>query len=357
MSVIASGNAINWNIVQKNLSPGYTVKETLSRKIAGLAKLLGHFPPETLHLQVVLEKHPKKGTYATKLTLRLPSNILHAEKSDGDLLHAIDSAINALKREVQSVKASMRGDYRWKRPARRARLNEEKSLIFSEPMEEGAGPQSEADVVADLLAAHNEHLLAHAGRALRMAELTGELPAGAIEAHDIVDEAARICLAHPETKPGGVTYEQWFYRLIREETERQRLRFAEEFRLRAVPLPRGKELNAEVEGYDAEQPLDLITREIESGEDLPEERLPDPTLPPPDAAVAGSELVELLQREVKEWPPLEREIFELHYLVGFDLGDLAMIHHQPEKEVKTLVGKIQLRLREFLRRTAATRAG
>jgi len=36
-----------------------------------------------------LEKLEKRGTYTVRLTLRLPSNILHAEKSDKDLLHAI----------------------------------------------------------------------------------------------------------------------------------------------------------------------------------------------------------------------------------------------------------------------------
>lgn len=357
MSAVASGNAISWNIVQKNLRPGYTVKERLSRKIAGLAKLLVHFPPETLHLQVVLEKLEKKGIFTAKLTLRLPSNILHAEKSGGALLHAVDSAINALTREIKRLKAELRGDYRWKRPARRSRLKAEKALMFSEPMEAGSGPQSAADVVADLLAAHDEHLLAHARRALRMAELTGELPTGAFDPRDIVDEAARRCLAYPEAKPAGVTYEQWFYRLIREEIEQQKRRFAEELKLRVPPLIREREANDdEAEGYDAEQPLDLITREIQPDEDLPEERLVDPAVPPPDTAAAGRELVWLLQQHVKDWPPFEREIFELHYLVGFNLGDIAMIHQNTEKEVEDLLGKIQLRLRDFLRRTAAIRS-
>jgi DNA-directed RNA polymerase specialized sigma24 family protein/ribosome-associated translation inhibitor RaiA len=353
--MLASGNAISWNIVQKNLNAGYTVKERLARKIAGLAKLLVHFPPETMHLQVVIEKLPKKGIHTAKLTLRLPSNILHAEKSEADLLHAIDAAIHALEREVKSLKAELRGDYRWKRPAWRARLNEEKAILFSEPMDEGAGPQTDADVVADLLAAHDGNLLAHARRALQMAELADELPQGAVDARDVVDEAARVCLAHPEGKPSGLTHEQWFYRLIREEIDRQLRRFAEESRLRA-PLPEDRpSASDEAEGYDAEHPLDLITREIEPEEDLPEERLPDPSVAPPDTAVSSRELIEMLQREVKNWPPIEREIFELHYMVGLDLGDIAMIRHHPEKDIEALAGKVQLRLRDFLRDAATTR--
>jgi ribosomal subunit interface protein len=229
MSIAVSQNAINWNMVNKNLSLEQSVKEKLAHKIARLGKHLVHFPPETLYLQVMLEQQQtKKGTYTVKLTLRLPSNILHAEKSDDDLLHAIDAATTALESEVKSLKAELRGDYRWKRSVWRARLDAEEALVFGEPMEADSGPQTHADLVADLLAAHHEHLLEHARRGVRMAELSGELPTGAMEARDIVGEAARICLAHPEKKPDDLTHEQWFYRLIREELVRQCREFAKE---------------------------------------------------------------------------------------------------------------------------------
>jgi ribosomal subunit interface protein len=108
---VAGGNAISWNIVNKNVSPGVSLKQKLARKVAVLAKHLIHFPPETLHLQVVLEKLMKKERYAVSLTLRIPSNILHAEKSSHDLFEAIDSAVAALLREVKSLKADLRGEY------------------------------------------------------------------------------------------------------------------------------------------------------------------------------------------------------------------------------------------------------
>jgi ribosomal subunit interface protein len=350
------GNAISWNIVHKHVSPGVTVKEKLTRRIAHLARHLVHFPPETLHLQVVLEKLEKKGTYTVRLTLRLPSNILHAEKSDADLLHAIDTATRALEREVESLKADLRGDYRWKRPAYRARLRSEQTLVFAEPMAEGTGPQTNADIVAELLAAHTPQLLAHVRRELRMAELTGEIPRAWVEASDVVDEAARRCLKHPEKKPAGLTYEHWFYRLISEELARVRRQCADERAARGEPplperAPPG--LEDEAQGYDAEQPLDLIAREFEPAEALPEDRIPDSTEPSPDAAVAGRDLVETLQQQIKQWPPHERDIFELHYLSGFEPGDIAMIRGLKSEQVAAFLTKIQLRLRDFLRLAAA----
>ena len=354
MSIAVSQSAIKWNIINKNLSPGFIAKEKLARKIAELGKYLVHFRPETLYLQVTLEKLAENGTYTVRLTLRLPSNILHVEKTDGDLLQAIDCTIAALKSELSLLKAEARGDYRWKRSAWSARRNAEEALVFSEPMESGAGPQSQVDIVADLLAAHDEHLLAHARRGVRMAELSGELPRGAVEARDIVDEAARICLLHPEEKPDELTHEQWFYRLIRDELVRHRRQLAQEQLFRTEPRgePQGS-LEDEAEGYDAEQPLDLITREIEPEEDLPEERIADPALVPPDAAIAGKELVEWFQQEVKCWPASEQEAFELYYLVGLDAGEIAMIRQERKEGTEALLAEIQLGLRDLLRRASA----
>ena len=126
-----TSNPIPWNIVNKNVESGYTVRATLFRKVAKLGRHLAGFAPETLHLQVLLEQLPRKGLFTAKFTLRLPSHILHAEKSGDDLLAAIELATEALFREVDSYRSKLRGDYRWKRPAWRARLHEEKALGLS----------------------------------------------------------------------------------------------------------------------------------------------------------------------------------------------------------------------------------
>jgi ribosomal subunit interface protein len=256
---VAGGNAISWNIVNKNVSAGVSLKQKLARKVAVLAKHLIHLPPETLHLQVVLEKLVKKERYAVSLTLRIPSNILHAEKSSHDLFEAIDSAVAALLCEVKSLKADLRGEYHWKRPAYRARLRADEALFFSEPM--AAGPQTHADMVSELLRVHNNQLLAHVRREVRIAELAGDLPRGMVDPRDIVDEAARICLAHSDSKPVELTYELWFYQLIRRELARRRAEFNQEHSLSDNPPTGHEQAASEDEGYDAEQPLDLITRD------------------------------------------------------------------------------------------------
>ena len=70
--------------------------------------------------------------------------------------------------------------------------------------------------------------------------------------------------------------------------------------------------------------------------------------------ISGQELVEMLQHEVQQWPPQEREIFEMHYLTGLDASEIAMIHSCPSREMEALIGKMQLRFRDFLRATRAS---
>jgi len=127
-----TSNTIRWNIVNKNVTPGFTVKAALSRKLKKLEKHLPGFSLGTPYLQAFLEQMPKKGAFIAKFTLRLPSHVLHAEKSAHDLLAAIELASDALLREADSLRSRLRGDYEWKRPARRARLKVRKTMFSDE---------------------------------------------------------------------------------------------------------------------------------------------------------------------------------------------------------------------------------
>ena len=70
---------IPWNVVTKNLSPydaRIPMEKKLQQKIAKFDRFLAHFPPDAVHLQIVLEKHSRKARYLASLTLRVPSDIL-----------------------------------------------------------------------------------------------------------------------------------------------------------------------------------------------------------------------------------------------------------------------------------------
>jgi ribosome-associated translation inhibitor RaiA len=110
---------LKWNLVTKGMRPHAQLQTKLEQKIAKLEAHLEHFPSDAVHLQVSLERHPKRAWFATALTLRLPSNILESKKSGPDPVPALDRAIKALLREVAGLKSALRRESDWERVARR----------------------------------------------------------------------------------------------------------------------------------------------------------------------------------------------------------------------------------------------
>lgn len=132
-----------WNLVTKNLHGHEMLRKQIQEKIGKLEKHLKHFPPDTVHLQIALGRQPKRCLHTAALNLRLPSNILHSEKSSMDVIKAFDDAVDALLREVESLKARLRRERLWKRQPRREQLHRLKAGDFTaETTPDGAGPQT-----------------------------------------------------------------------------------------------------------------------------------------------------------------------------------------------------------------------
>jgi ribosome-associated translation inhibitor RaiA len=110
---------LKWNLVTKGMRPRAQLQSKLQQKIAKLETHLEHFPSDAVHLQVSLERHPKRVWFATALTLRLPSNILQSKKSGPDPVPAFDLAVKALLREVAGLKSALRRESDWERVASR----------------------------------------------------------------------------------------------------------------------------------------------------------------------------------------------------------------------------------------------
>jgi ribosomal subunit interface protein len=110
---------LKWNLVAKGMRPRAQLHEKLEQKVAKLETHLEHFPSDAVHLQVNLERHPKREWFGSALTLRLPSNILESKKSGADPITAFDLAVKALLREVAVLKSALRREREWPRVARR----------------------------------------------------------------------------------------------------------------------------------------------------------------------------------------------------------------------------------------------
>lgn len=339
---------LKWNLVTKHLQGHELLRKKLHQKMAALEKHLKHFPPDAVHLHIALERHPKREHYTAALTLRVPSNILRSEKSSADVIKAFDDAVKALLRELEALKAELRRETFWKRRARREHLHQIKSEGFApEPQAEGTGPQNLRDVIRELLASNCRRLLRYVRRQLWHDITAGEIPRDAMDPRAVVDEVARRALAEPRKKPARMGYLLWFYVLARQELARRRKalkRQAEEF----VPVETPRFLPddlAVVEGYDAEQPLDIIERQLEPPIVETKDLLPDTRVETPDQAAACRELLAELRRVASTWPQPDREVFALYYVEGFEPDEVAMILGAPTKRVRELIAANQQRLR------------
>ena len=81
---------IKWNLTTKNMRPHAQLQSKLQQKIIKVETHLDHFPEDAVQLHVTLERHPKRMWFDAALTLRLPSNILRAQKSAADPVPAFD---------------------------------------------------------------------------------------------------------------------------------------------------------------------------------------------------------------------------------------------------------------------------
>jgi len=113
---------LKWNLVTKNIRPRDQLRKKLQQKILKMEKHLEHFPPDAVHLQVNLDRHPKRVWFTAALNLRLPSNVLHAAKSGEDPIPAFDQAVKAILREVSVLKSALRREDQWDRTIRGGRI-------------------------------------------------------------------------------------------------------------------------------------------------------------------------------------------------------------------------------------------
>ena len=333
---------IPWNIVTKNLSPDdarIPLEKKLQQKIAKFERDLAHFPQDAVHLQIVLEKHPRKDRYLASLTLRVPSDILHSEEAGRDLVGAFDDAVKSLLRKLKSYKSSLRKEKFWKRKERREKLHALKATGFAPaPQDKGKGPQTHKEVVRELFQQHEKEFLRHVRRHILQDELAGDLPKDAVNPRDVLNEVARRAEAKADKGPKRGSWLTWFYRLIHQELKRQRRLWKHK--------QRGDSSVGKTKA--SREQTKVTARQVPAADVIRDE------VPPVEIA-ARKDVVTQLEQDMRNWPRPEREVFELYYVEGLDPEEIMMVTDQPLKTVRENLESIQSRLRDEIvaQKTAA----
>jgi DNA-directed RNA polymerase specialized sigma24 family protein/ribosome-associated translation inhibitor RaiA len=339
-----------WNLVSKHIHPHDQLQDKIRQKISKLEEHLQHFPPEAVHLLVILEAHPKRDVFTAALTLRLPSNILHSRKeAKSDPVPAFDKAMRALLRELEDFKAELRHEDTWQRLVRPPKLRPAKPVRFA-PTPHPAGPRSLSETLAQMIRRYHGRLLYHVQRQLHRDQVDGEVPRGAFRAEVVVDEVVRQALSNPQAKPEELSYRLWLFSLARRELKRRYRRLRVDG-ARNVPIEETTLVadDAElVQGYDAEQPLGIIEEKLEPPIVVRGDLMADTHSPAPDVVAAEHDLVDYLHRVTAAWPEKERAVFDLHFLEGFDPDEVAMLEGLRPAQAVQMIDTVQSRLRGLL---------
>ena len=348
---VPPATTLPWNLVTKNLHGHELLRKKILEKITKLERHLKHFPPGTVHLHIALERHSKKKLFTATLTLRVPSNILQSVKSAHDVIQAFDDAVKVMLGELETLKSRLRKERLWKREARHEELHQLKASGFApEPMPEGTGPQNVVDVVQEFLKQQYDFLVRHVERRIRNDELAGDVPRGALNVRDIVDEVARQVEASTEQKPKEMGWLLWIYYLIHQEIRRQQsaLKRKRETEVSLDDVKRLPPEPDEAEGYDAEQPLEIFEQEFQPRVIWTQEVIPDSHAAPPDLIVAQKDLMAQLQNIIGTFSRAERELFEFYFVEGLEPEEIAAITEQPLQKIQANLNSIQHRLRELM---------
>src|SRR5690242_21187226 len=91
--------SFSWNIVTKGFHAHGQVQQKVRSALSKLERHLEHFPSDAVHLQVVLQKHPRRPEFTAGLVLRVPSNILRSAQAGPDPVPALSSAVKTLLRQ------------------------------------------------------------------------------------------------------------------------------------------------------------------------------------------------------------------------------------------------------------------
>ena len=343
--------SFSWNIVTKGFHAHEQVHQKVRSALSKLERHLEHFPSDAVHLQVMLEKHPRKPQFTAGLVLRVPSNILRSAQDASDPVSALSGAVKTLLRQLASLKSELRREVLWKRKSRRAELRATKPLRFAAaPLASGTGPQNLGDVIGALLEQNYARLLRYVRRHLWHEVRLDRVPSGAIDARSVVDEVAREALAAPEKKPAELGFLLWFYMLARQELAR-RCKAVRTQAQETVPLEEPRVLPEDAEaaaGYEPEQPLDIVEQVLEPPIVETKDLLADPRTAPPDEVVAQKDLLEQVQNTANDWPKPEREAFELYFVEGFEPDEIAMVLGLSTKQSEELLAGIRGRVRDTL---------
>jgi ribosome-associated translation inhibitor RaiA len=114
------------NIEFKNLPVDETWRKLIDQLTSKLRKKLARLAGDESFLRIMVEENTARKLYRVSITLELPKKTLVSQEERHDIDETIRDAFIEIDRQIETYKATLRGEHEWKRRARREELRKSK---------------------------------------------------------------------------------------------------------------------------------------------------------------------------------------------------------------------------------------
>lgn len=298
----------------------------LQQQTDKLTRLLRVFRPDLVHLRgSIIENSPSEG-YAVSLNLRLPSGQMAAQETSDTLIGAVKAAFAELAIQLKKHKDLLRNQHNWPR-----RRGPGRAVVETVPFEETvAAVKPEAVSRGDIygyIDANLPRLRRFVARELAHRVSEGQLLPDQVSVDDAVSEAIANALDEQHDKPERMRLEPWLYRLAVDAIGHLASGGGDEGRMSLERSPQTGEAR------ETDEPMAEFSE--------PEARLyvenaiVDSTGQNPEDIAARNELIELVERSLRDAGRDQREAFILYTIEGFTVEEIADITNHPPQQVRT----------------------
>jgi RNA polymerase sigma factor (sigma-70 family) len=315
------------------------LENLLQQQTDKLDRLLRVFRPELVHLKGSLVENSLPEGYVVSLNLRLPSGQMAAQEKSDTLIAAVKGAFSELANQLKKHKDLLRNERNWPR-----RRGPSRAVVETVPFEETlAAIKPEAVSSGDIssyIDANLPRLRRFVAREVAHRQSQGQLRQDQVSVDDVVSEAIANALDEQHDKPERMRLEPWLYRLAVDAIGHLASGNGDEGRMPLARAPRTGEAR------EIDEPIAEFS-EPEARLNL-EDAIVDSTAQTPEDIAARNELIELVERSLRDAGRDQREAFILFTVEGFTVEEIADIANHPPQQVRANIRAAREHLQKAL---------
>jgi len=300
------------------------LENLLQQQTHKLNRLLQVFRPDLVHLKGSIAENSGPG-FAVSLNLRLPTGQLAAQEKGDTMVSVVKGAFGELAGQLKKHKQMLRNQHKWPR-----RCGPQRATIDTVPFEHTVAvvkpqPVSRGDI-SSYVDANLPRLRRFVERELTHREIEGRLLRDEVSIDDVVGEAIANALDERHDKPERMRLEPWLYRLALNAIHSIASSNGDEG---SSPLERPRGIVEEEDAVEGDAQF--------SGMEAPfysENAIVDSAAQTPEDLAARNELIELVERSLRDAGRNQREAFILYTIEGFTVDEIANITNRAAEQVR-----------------------